>query len=547
LKPKQKETPKPYSTKHEGITIPWSILSQHIKPVDAVRYFIARYYKNDEGYALTTDINNQALIDDLLDKKYFISPSSDVIDKEFKNNKIELYNYHRGVYKPVGIHTIKRFCYNRVKSLITQRNFEIIIDYIKSYTRVSNEVLNSQSILTLTDCNYNWIEHESEPHDHEILNTVSSPVLWNNPNADVQPFQDFLEKVMLPEEIQTIYELIGYCLYYKNMTIRELFIFYGSHTACGKTVCANVITRLLGVENTNSATLSEMVTKQFSSSMMVGKMLNVCPEEEQGKLPTSKIKAWTGQDRTNSERKGVDEISSFTTAKFIVLSNHLPSFQTSEESIFTRINVLSFPNSFKNDMDDKLTDKLTTPEVLSGILHKSVEAFKTVEKTGKFSNWKPVETRETMIHTVSNSLRAFSDMFIERGEFDDIMTKHELHVMYTDNFCKIIGSEAKIIPKITCGKLLPKVLDYVDEGTQNKYDARGEKDGQERIWKYIKWKDTNTIQGAMRELLKSMGKEYPEDWEPLKGTSAYEPEPPKKNKDLGEFQTDDDCELQWDR
>ena len=167
-----------------------------------------------------------------------------------------------------------------------------------------------------------------------------------------------------------MYEIIGYCLYYKNMTIRELFIFYGSQTACGKSVCGNVITKLLGETNTNTATLSEMVEKQFSSSMIVGKMLNICPEEEQGKLPTSKIKAWTGQDRMNSERKGKDEISTETTAKFIVLSNHLPNFQTSEESIFTRLNVFSFPNSFKDNMDDKLTEKLTTPEVLSGVLKK---------------------------------------------------------------------------------------------------------------------------------------------------------------------------------
>lgn len=504
------QTQIPFSTSYEGITIPWSIVSHGVKSEIAVKYFIAKYVKSNEAYTLTTELNHQAIINDLLADNYFIAPTGDIIDKECKNTDIELYNYCNGVYKPTGTHTIKKFCYNRVKSLISKKNFDVITDYIKSYKRKHNDSLNSQHILTMVDCNYNWVTRKSEPHTPDVLNTISVPVKWDNPNADVQPFQDFLEKVMLPDEIQSMYELIGYCLYYKNMTIRELFIFYGSQTACGKTVCANVITKLLGDNNTNSARLSDMVLKRFSSSMMVGKMLNICPEEEQGRLPTSHIKAWTGQDRTNSERKGKDEISTATTAKFIVLSNHMPSFKTTEESIFTRINTFSFPHSFADEMDSQLTDKLTTPDVLSGILHKAVEAFRKVEETGKFSNWKPVKTREIMIHTASNSLRAFSEIFMVRGNFDDTISKHEFHVMYVDNFCGVIGPEAAVIAKETCGKLLPKVLDYVDDVKRKRPDGV-----QERLWQFVKWQEPDKIKGAMRSLLSSMGKEYPEKWEPL--------------------------------
>lgn len=526
------QTEQPFSMVHEGIRIPWAIISHKIKPEVAVKYFVAKFNKTEKQYKLTTEINHQAIIDDLMSEHHFISPVGDMIDKEYKNSDIELYSYCRGVYKPMGIHVIKSYCYKHIRSLVTKKNFEIIIDYIKSHTRRPNDEINTQHILTMKDCNYNWKTKETEPHSPDIYNTVSVPVAWDNPDEDLQPFQDFLEKVLLPDDIQSMYELIGYCLYYGNMSIRELFIFYGSQTACGKSVCANVISALLGENNVNSATLSELVEKQFASSMIVGKMLNVCPEEDQGRLPTSKIKAWTGQDRMNSERKGKDEISNVTTAKFIVLSNYLPNFKSTEESIFTRINVFNFPHSFKDNMDTELTNKLTRPEVLTAILKKSVDAFKKVEETGKFSNWKPIKTRETMVNTVSNSLRAFADIFIERGDSVDVMTKHELHLMYVDNFCKIIGPEARVIPKVTCGKLLPKVVDYVEDARKQKYDENGEKCGQERVWKFIKWRDPEKIKGDMRDLLHSMGKKYPENWEPPVG--GYNPLPPEEDDDDGD-------------
>lgn len=505
----------PHSIQHEGVSIPWSIVSYSLKPKYAVRYLKSKYFKTDDEYRLIAEVNNQILIDDLMEKYYFIAPAGKTIDKECINGNIDLFTYQNGVYVPNGTHIVKSFCYERVKALMKKTDFETIIDYIKVHKRCNRDELNSQKILTMQDCNYNWQTKEIEQHSPDILNTISIPVKWDNPNADVQPFQDFLEMVLLPDEIPAMYELIGYCLYYGNMSIRELFIFYGSQTACGKSVCANVITKLLGAENTNSATLSELVKKRFSGSMLVGKMLNTCPEEPPGTLPTGRIKAWTGQDRTNSERKGRDEETDYTTAKMIVLSNHLPDFETSEESIFTRINVFSFPKSFKDEMDNQLTEKLTTPDVLSGILHKSIEAFNELEKRGRFSNWKPIETRERMVHTVSNSLRSFADMFLERGDFDNELTKHELHVIYSDKFCKVIGPEARVMSKIICGKQLPKILDYVEDAKRDKFPGE-HGSAQERVWRFVKWKDVNVIKSDMKDLMRSLGKKLPVDWEPIK-------------------------------
>lgn len=510
----------PHNVTFEGVTIPWSIVRYSLKPEDAVRYLKSKYFKTDDEYRLIAEVNNQILIDDLMDANHFIAPAGKTIDKECTNGNIDLYCYQKGVYVANGTHVVKSFCYERVKALMKKTDFETIIDYIKVHKRCNRDELNNQKILTMQDCNYNWATKEIEHHSPDILNTISIPVKWDNPNANVQPFQDFLEKVMLPNEIQAMYELIGYCLCYGDMSIRELFIFYGSQTACGKSVCANVITRLLGVENTNSATLSELVKKRFAGSMMVGKMVNVCPEEPPGTLPTGRIKAWTGQDRTNSERKGKDEQTDVTTAKMIVLSNHMPDFETSEESIFTRINVFSFPNSFKDEMDATLTDKLTHPNVLSGILKKSIDAYNELEKRGRFSNWKPINTRERMVHTVSNSLRAFCEIFVERGEFDDEMTKHDFHIVYSDNFCKVVGPEAKVQSKIVCGKLLPKILDYVEDGKRDKYVGEYNS-GQERVWRFLKWKDETTIKAEMKRLMESLGKKMPDDWKPIQKQELF--------------------------
>jgi len=485
-----------------SIEIPLRVKLFGVSDTNAIKYFIP----SKNGETLTKEINTQKLTDDVLMCNRFIAPVINQHDREQMNFKTTIYCYRNGVYKPIGVEIIKKFCYDALKQCVEKPHFDKIIDYITTYNRIPEEKVNKQGIITLTDCNYDFTLGDIIPHTPEIFNTFCIPVKWNGIKSDTKPFDDFLEKVLLPEEIEAMWELIGYCMAYKDMSIRELFIFYGSQTACGKTVCANVITALLGSDNTNNATLSDLVKKQFSGSMIVGKMINVCPEEPPGKLPTSRIKSWTGQDRTNSEKKGENECANFTTVKFIVLSNHLPEFQTDEESIFNRINVLHFPHSFKTVEDKKLTESLTSPEVLSGIAKRAVKAYQNLIKRGRFSNWKPEEKRERIINTVSNSLRVFADIYCVNGDYEDTLTKHEFHNKYA-NWCERIGREAHIRSKIDCGKALPKMVHYIDDRQRSIYDNDGGK-STERVWAFVKWRDELEAEEETRELMQSMGKVY---------------------------------------
>ena len=61
----------PHSIQHEGILIPWGIVSTKITPENAVRYLNAKYVAKDEIYKLLAEVNNQRMIDDLMKNEHF--------------------------------------------------------------------------------------------------------------------------------------------------------------------------------------------------------------------------------------------------------------------------------------------------------------------------------------------------------------------------------------------------------------------------------------------------------------------------------------------
>ena len=48
------QTEQPYTMEHDGIRIPWTIISHKIKPEIAVKYFLAKFNKSEKQYNLTT-------------------------------------------------------------------------------------------------------------------------------------------------------------------------------------------------------------------------------------------------------------------------------------------------------------------------------------------------------------------------------------------------------------------------------------------------------------------------------------------------------------
>jgi len=104
-------------------------------------------------------------------------------------------------------------------------------------------------------------------------------------------------------------------------------------------------------------------------------------------------------------------------AKLIFSCNKMPRF-TNDESValHRRFIFVKFPNSFPVGdprRDDKILDKMTTPEELSGVLNWAIIGLKRLQENGAFTYTTDTEAIRETYNRMSDSVKAFCNEELE--------------------------------------------------------------------------------------------------------------------------------------
>jgi putative DNA primase/helicase len=131
---------------------------------------------------------------------------------------------------------------------------------------------------------------------------------------------------------------------------------------------------------------------------------------------TGVFKTLTGEDEVFAENKGKDPFTFVNFAKMIFSANKTPSVDDDTFAFWSRWIYIIFPNVFVGeDADNELTEKLTTPQELSGILNLGLKGLKRLLEQKDFSFSKSTqEIQENWIRK-SDSVGAF---VLDCVEFD---------------------------------------------------------------------------------------------------------------------------------
>lgn len=355
----------------------------------------------------------------------------------------EILEYRDGIYQSGGINTIRKKIQWIWGEKATRTNVSEIIGHIIRTTLTNPADLNpSLNIVPVKNGLLDIEKRELLPFSPEKKYTFKINAEYD-PDATCPAIDSFFEEVLFPEDIPTMYEIIGYCLYRKYI-FQKAVMFMGEG-GNGKTVTLNLMRNFLGAKNVVSSSLQKLEQNTFESARLFGMLAVLHADLSPIALQsTGTFKMLTGGDTISAQKKFGDPFDFENYAKLIFSANTLPQVNDDTPAFFRRWVLITFPNTFdEKTADPKKVEKLTSPEELSGLLNRALDALSSMLERGGFSNTKSSEEIQKEYILRSDSIHAFVLEMLEPDADGEIL-KETMYQKYIQ-FCnqKKIPSRSK--------------------------------------------------------------------------------------------------------
>lgn len=221
------------------------------------------------------------------------------------------------------------------------------------------------------------------PHDPRFFSTSCLPFDFEL-EATCPTWRTFLDQTFPndPDSIACLQEWFGYNLSNEN-NLKRFMLFTGP-TDSGKSVTTNVLTYLIGEDNTSHIPLGDF-QNDFKLVSIYGKKANICTEiHNTSSRAEQMLKAITGGDRIQLNRKFKDSVSFLPAIKITFTCNDTPHWDEKNDALFRRMLTILFGNSIPPEKQNKnLTTELTSE--LSGIFNWAIEGYQRLKSHKAFT------------------------------------------------------------------------------------------------------------------------------------------------------------------
>lgn len=304
-----------------------------------------------------------------------------------KDEGSSLYFYDAGYYHPKGPHRIKA----RVKSLMqdwqcsdkwSSHKQDEVVKYIQA-DPPSLQLSPPLGLLNLRNGLLDLSTAQLLPHTPGFLSVVQLPVAYD-PDATCPAWTRFVEQTF-PEDTQDLpWEIVAW-LMTADTSMQKAVLLLGEG-ANGKSVFLAGVTAFLGLRNCANLSLHKLEADRFAPARLLGKLANICPDLPAAHLVgTSMLKAITGGDSIDAERKYAEGFSFTPFARLIFSANHPPQSPDASHAFFRRWLCVPFTRTFEGAAArprGELDAELAAPEELSGLLNMALAALPRVKQHG---------------------------------------------------------------------------------------------------------------------------------------------------------------------
>jgi len=343
----------------------------------------------------------------------------------------QIYIYKNGVYKSDGaeailetsIRTVHIETYKAYWGIInpgfelthipkaTTKYITEILAYIRSFTHRPRTDIDKavNHFINLKNCLFDLDKWERVDHTPEYLSISQSPVNYDE-KATCPNISKFLTEVARPEDIDFLFEWVGYCLTL-DVEHQKAVLLYGP-PGTGKSVYLSLLEATVGEESRTCQPLQKIEFDKYRCAQLYGKKVNIC-----GDIPDTKMhesitfkKLTSGIDTIDGENKFQNSFSFRNTAKLIFSANKIPE-GPKDEAYYQRWILIEFANRFRGTTKEVkgIIKSLATEQELSGLLNLALNGLKQVKEAGAFSYSKTFAEIEKEYLLNSNPSAAFME------------------------------------------------------------------------------------------------------------------------------------------
>jgi P4 family phage/plasmid primase-like protien len=165
--------------------------------------------------------------------------------------------------------------------------------------------------------------------------------------------------------------------------LKGAFVQYSAEGNTGKSVDCDILTYLLGKDNTANVSFQDMSNDRWATGRCWGKRLVVVGDQGKESIrDSSTFKQLTGGDTISGEMKGIQHFQFRFRGVILVSCNHLPVFEDDKgDHMSERLNFIHSRNVIEEeDRDVYLRDKLEAEA--SGILNWALDGLKDFKANG---------------------------------------------------------------------------------------------------------------------------------------------------------------------
>jgi P4 family phage/plasmid primase-like protien len=211
----------------------------------------------------------------------------------------------------------------------------------------------------------------------------------------------------IPDEILLLQEIMGYLLL-PDTSLHKVFAIIGP-TRSGKSTIAYVIEQLLGEANVGGPSMHDLAS-EFGRQSLIGKLLAIISETTLGRqddpaIITSVVKAISGEDKVEINRKGNSFWVGRLPLRFLFLSNKMITFKDDSGAMAGRMMPLIMTQSFLHREDIGLKDKLKAE--LPGIFLWALDGLKRLIEQGHFTEPQSTKEARNEIARVASPVKIF--------------------------------------------------------------------------------------------------------------------------------------------
>jgi len=291
----------------------------------------------------------------------------------------------------------------------------------------------------------------------------------NTPVMD-KIFEEWVGK----EYVQTLYEIIAYCLipYYP---LHRIFCLIGGGMN-GKSCFLNLLRKFIGKENICSTELDTLLTSRFEVTRLHKKLVCQMGETNFNEMSkTSMLKKLSGGDLIGFEYKNKNPFQEINYAKIIIATNNLPTTTDKTIGFYRRWLIIDFHNQF-SEKKDILSE---IPEEEYEILAvKCLGILKDLLENKEFHNEGEIEDRIKKYEEKSDFFQSFINEFVE-FDTETYITKRDFYNKFI-SWCRERGF--RLLAENTIGK---KMKEKGIDGIRKKIEFY---ENLVMVWDGIKWK-----------------------------------------------------------